>query len=110
MATKSRSKHQKDLYAVYKAQNRQAVNRKRKLLKLQKDQPNNKQITSALLTIGYRRNTPKTPKWSHSAIKAAILEKKFKKPGTVVQKVIEHKMFLLSARAHNKGELIWSNS
>jgi hypothetical protein len=121
MATKSRSKTQGLHYAAYKAQNRQATNRKRKLLKLQKQFPANEQITQALKAIGYRRGTPKTQHWSHTAINNAVLIKTFegrKVKGVRVSPVktfdpklsIEKHMFSIKARAHMKGVTIWPNS
>ena len=108
---KTRSKSQGLKYAVYKAQNKQATNRKRKLLSLQKLHPNNEQITKALTNISYRRGTPKVSQWSHSAINAIMLRKTFEK-GLIKQldKVSGKDMFSIKARAHNKGEPIWKPS
>ena len=108
---KTRSKNQQNIYASYKASNKQATNRKRKLLKLQKLQPNNEQITKALDNIKYRRHTPVTPTWSHTAINNAMLFKTFQRGGyATVTSMLEKDMFKLKARAHTKGELVWSNS
>ena len=111
MATKSRSKHQKDLYASYKMGKRMEVNRKRKLTKLLKESPNNKQIADALLTIGYRRKTPKTSQWSHTSKAFAHAKKQFAKHNQVViAKVPEKAMFKLRARAHDgNGNLVWNS-
>jgi hypothetical protein len=76
MAIKT-SKNKEAYYARYASAKLQASNRKEKLLRLQKEQPNNKQIESALLDIHYRRHTPKVPYWSHSMIATAKLVKKF---------------------------------
>lgn len=86
------------------------VNRKRKLTKLLKEFPNNKQIADALLTIGYRRKTPKTSHWSHTAKNFVKLAKTFKAPeGFVVIKTNEKAMFKLAARAMDgNGALVWS--
>lgn len=107
---KSRSKHQKDLYAVYKSSKKMEVNRKRKLTKLLKEFPNNEQIAKALLTIGYRRKTPKTSHWSHTAKNFVKLAKTFKVPiGFVATKTNEKAMFKLMARATDgNGALVWS--
>jgi len=107
---KSRSKQQGLHYAAYKAQNKQASNRKRKLLKLQKEQPNNEQIAAALQNIKYRRYTPKVQHWSHTAINTVMLFKTFKKGSQVViPKVSDKQMFSLKERAHNQGEKIWNS-
>lgn len=61
----------------YKQNNHFARNRKRKLLKQQKLQPNNKQVELALQDIHYRRKTPTTTPWSSSKIAIAKLYKEF---------------------------------
>ena len=53
------------------------ANRKIKLLKLLKQQPNNEQIKDALTNIKYRRKKPKTQEWSKTAIRLAKLFKQF---------------------------------
>lgn len=107
---KTRSKHQKDLYASYKASNRQAVNRKRKLTKLLKEFPNNEQIAAALKNISYRRRTPKTSVWSHTSKAWAQTKKLFKAPADFqATKVVESKMFQLRARAKDdQGNYVWN--
>lgn len=86
------------------------VNRKRKLTKLLKEFPNNKQIADALLTIGYRRKTPKTSHWSHTSKNFVKLAKTFKPAiGVALMKISEKKMFSLAARATDgNGALVWS--
>lgn len=59
---------------------RTQANRKRRLLKTQKQQPNNKQIEQALLQDKAPRKAPKTPQWSHSMIYLAKLYKEFGSP------------------------------
>lgn len=110
MATKSRSKHQEGLYKAYQAQNRQAANRKRKLTRLAKEFPANEQIVVALKNIKYRRKTPNSPQWSHTAKAWAQMKADFAKPNHGTQrKVNEKDMFKLRARAHDKeGNMIWS--
>lgn len=110
MAAKQRSKHQKELYNAYKSQNRFATNRKRKLLKLQKEQPNNMQIATALANIKYRRKTPSTAVNSKQKIFQAKLFKEFSKKTPVLSpKVSEKQMFSLRERAHTGGRAIeWS--
>lgn len=53
------------------------VNRKRKLEKQLKLQPNNEQVKQALLNIHRRRKTPKTQEWSKTWIRMAKLFKLF---------------------------------
>lgn len=110
MAAKQRSKHQKELYTAYKNQNRFATNRKRKLLKLQKQQPNNEQITIAIANIKYRRKTPGTAMFSKTKIAQLTLAGKVKKSTIKFDKPFEKQMFKLGTRAHtNTGEVFsWS--
>lgn len=111
MATKSRSKTQGLHYVAYKAQGKQAANRKRKLLKLQKEQPNNEQVTKALANIKYRRYTPKVQHWSHSAIEKVMLFKTFEKGINQEFDSSAYKhMDAIKKRAHYKGVPIWPNS
>ena len=121
MATKSRSAHQGGLYKVYQTQNRQALNRKRKLERALKAAPNNEQIVAALKAIKYRRGTPKTSVWSHTSKAWAQMKKSFAVvPGTKGVKVSEKEMFKLRARAHDRegnllmkeiscGLLVWTS-
>jgi hypothetical protein len=57
---------------------RTQANRKRRLLKLLKQQPNNKQLQNAVLETGQVRKKPVTPQWSHGAIRLAKLFKYFR--------------------------------
>ncbi len=129
MASVSKSKQAYS--ALYKSSTRWATNRKIKLTRLLKQQPNNEQIKDALANIKYRRHTPngKTV-WSHGNIRLAKLFKEFTGRASVdlfssnpkVQsaalayrpdwenvKVIEGKVsFSLGARAHDsKDNLVW---
>jgi hypothetical protein len=113
MATKSRSKHQEGLYKSYQASKRQETNRKRKLTKLAKEQPNNEQIAAALKNIKYRRGTPKARHWSKTSKHFAQLLKSFAKrqSGFSVPSVSSKDMGKLSARAHDEhGALVWNQS
>lgn len=74
MAIKT-SKSQEGYYSRYKANKIWEVNRKRRLERALKDQPNNEQIKQALKGMVYRRKTPKTRVWSASWIKLARLIK-----------------------------------
>lgn len=65
MAKKVSSKLQQQHYGSYKVSNRWKTNRERKLTKMLKQQPNNKQIEEALKNLRYRRKTPKTPQWTN---------------------------------------------
>jgi hypothetical protein len=57
---------------------RTQANRKRRLARLLKAQPNNKQLQNAILETGQVRKKPVTPQWSHSAIRLAKLFKWFR--------------------------------
>ena len=129
MASVSKSKQAYS--ALYKSSTRWATNRKIKLTRVLKQQPNNEQIKDALANIKYRRHTPTTKTvWSHSNIRLAKLFKEFTGRASVdlfssnpkVQfaalmyrpdwekfKVIESRVsFSLGARAHDsKGNLVW---
>ena len=129
MASVSKSKQA--YAALYKSSTRWATNRKIKLTRLLKQQPNNEQIKDALTNIKYRRKTPTTKTvWSHSNIRIAKLFKEFTgrasaelfssnpkvqsvalsyRPDADKMKVIEGRVnFSLGARAHDaKGNFIW---
>jgi len=75
MATKSKAAATAP--ALPQGSARTEANRKRKLQKLLKSQPNNKQIQNALLDNGSKRKAPINPQWSHSAIRLAKLFKEF---------------------------------
>ena len=106
------------------------ANRKQKLLKLLKQQPNNEQIKDALTNIKYRRKTPKTQEWSKTDIQTAKLFKMFtgradwdlfsSNPKVQAAAIARHSTkdfrnlpegkvsFSLGARAHDKyGNLVW---
>ena len=117
--------------ALYKSSTRWATNRKIKLTRVLKQQPNNEQIKDALANIKYRRKTPTTKTvWSHDNIRIAKLFKEFTgrasadlfssnpkvQSGALAYRrdwdkvrVIEGKVnFSLGARAHDsKGNFIW---
>jgi hypothetical protein len=100
MAGKTRSAHQGGLYKAYQASGRMMANRKKKLERALKRNPENTQIETALKTIGYRRKTPKTSVWSKQSKAWAKMQKDFAKPSAVViPKVSEKEMFRLRARA-----------
>jgi hypothetical protein len=61
----------------YKSTKRMETNRKIKLQRQMKLQPNNKNLEPALAAVMYRRKTPKVQVWSHTAIKTAKLFKLF---------------------------------
>jgi hypothetical protein len=129
MATASKSRQ--NYATLYKSSTRWATNRKIKLTRALKQQPNNEQIKEALANIKYRRHTPNTKTvWSHGNIRIAKLFKEFTghasadlfssnpkvqsaalayRPNTEKLKVIDGKVsFSLGARAHDsKGNLIW---
>ena len=76
MAGKS-SKSQEGYYSAYKSSQKWKSNRERRLLKLMKEHPNNKQIPEALANLKYRRRTPTTRMWSKSDKRLAQLIKQF---------------------------------
>lgn len=77
MANKSRSKTAENYSAQYKATKKWESNRKRKLERVLKEQPNNQQVKDALKSMVYRRKTPTTREWSASWIRAAKIMKMF---------------------------------
>lgn len=77
MANKSRSKTAENYSAQYKASKKWESNRKRKLERTLKEQPENQQVKDALKSMVYRRKTPTTRQWSASWIKVAKLIKQF---------------------------------
>ena len=56
---------------------RTQANRKRRLERTLKAQPNNTQVQNALLEVGSKRKAPNHPQWSHTAIRLAKLFKEF---------------------------------
>lgn len=76
MAIKT-SKSQTNYYAVYKTTRKWEANRKRRLEKTLRAQPNNKQVQAALKSLVYRRRTPTNRVWSASWIRAAKIIKLF---------------------------------
>ena|SRR3990167_7843087 len=77
MANKTKSKSSTTQAGAYKAENRQAKNRKLKLEKQLKLQPNNEQVKTALKNIMYRRKTPTKQEWSASWVRIAKIFKLF---------------------------------
>jgi CHASE3 domain sensor protein len=76
MAIKT-SKGREAYYSNYKAQNKQAKNRKAKLERLLKKDPDNEQVREALANVKYRRKTPTNPFWTSSKRKTATILKEF---------------------------------
>ena len=137
MAIKT-SKSAEAYFARYKTANVYSTNRKRKLARTMKAQPNNTQLALALKNVtSYRRKTPKDAYWSHSMIETAKLYKRFvgvfdrnvftqkpedqeaarrvRNPNLFQEpkKVLTNKKrineFSLAARAHdNQGNLVWA--
>lgn len=77
MAQKAGGKSKVAQAANYKTSRRWETNRKRKLEKTLKAQPNNQQVKDALKCIVYRRKAPKTREWSASWIATAKIFKQF---------------------------------
>ena len=106
---KSSSKSKELHYAQYKTAKTFEANKKRKLSKLLKKNPNNLQLVKALSGIRNPRSAPKVPKWSHTAKADAQMFASFKKakPGQLVA-AMPKQPFSLAARAHTKdGTLLW---
>ena len=76
MAAKT-SKSQTAYYARYKTSRTWEVNRKRRLERTLKEQPNNEQVKQALKNMVYRRRTPTNRVWSASWIRVAKILKEF---------------------------------
>lgn len=89
-----------------------AANRRRKLERLLKQQPNNKQIPAALSDIHYRRKTPKSSAWSASEKKSTALVANWAdQPKTYSTDGIQAKcMFSLKARIRYKGAYLYTES
>ena len=128
---KSGSKSKDGYYSSYKATSKWMSNRKRRLEKLLKTQPNNEQIKEALKNLKYRRKVPGANSiWSKQNIQTAKLFKLFtgfashdlfssnpQTQGSALMarkdltkyKVPEGRVnFSLGARAHDsKGNSIW---
>lgn len=131
-----RSKSSELYYTQYKNSKKAETNRKKKLEKQLKLQPNNaEQIKKAIANASYRRKTPKTSVWDATSRAAAILMKRFvgkfdknvlssdfeiqaaaarvRKEVWFVSKKVPNQaktsMFALAARAHDgRGNLIWA--
>lgn len=76
MAIKT-SKGKEGYYAKYKASKTWEANRKKRLERTIKNQPNNLQPKRAIDNLVYRRKTPKTKEWSADWIATAKLFKLF---------------------------------
>lgn len=74
---KAKSKTAVAASSVYKTSRRWETNRKARLERTIRKQPNNEQAKLALKGMVYRRKTPKAPEWSASWIAAAKLFKLF---------------------------------
>lgn len=69
MAQHVKNQSKKAQYAAYKSNSRYSANKKRKLARHLKDQPNDLCAKKALETVAlYRRKAPKTSAWSKSEI------------------------------------------
>lgn len=76
MATKSKTPA--PAAAVPQGVARTQANRKRRLERTLKAQPDNQQVKNALLEVGRQRKAPVTQQWSHTAIRLAKLFKEFR--------------------------------
>jgi len=114
MANKNRSKSREAYATLYKSSKREESNRKRRLEKLLRENPNNaKQLELAIKNIRHRRKTPVNPTWTATKRKNAILCKEFKLPVAKYDEpnvvLNQKKMFSLGARAKDKnGNYVWA--
>lgn len=74
---KARSKTAEAYFSTYKASKTWEKNRKRKLERALKEQPNNEQIKAAMGGMVYRRKTPNNREWSATWIRIAKIFKMF---------------------------------
>lgn len=118
MAQSKTSKSNEAYFTRYKNQGIYAKNRRARLTRAQKEQPNNNQIAIALLKLGsYRRAATKVPKWNATSIAQTMLAKLFKVPEQPVSKKKVHAFqkkqrsdFSIAMRAHDKaGNLVWAS-
>lgn len=77
MAGKKTSKGKEGYYANYKSSGKYARNKKLKIARAIKRDPNNKALANHLLDINYSRKTPGSNGWSHSGIAMAKVFKEF---------------------------------
>lgn len=134
MATKRTSASDKSHHLTYKNQQIWAKNRKIKLERALRKNPENKQIEVALKGISYRRKTPSATVWNHTD---KTMAKLFKQITGFCDKNIFHAnkdirmaafaniaskrpkvttsinsttkgMFSLKERAHSKGKSTWA--
>ena len=77
MAQNKTSKSQEGYYSRYKTNKTWEINRRRKLERTLKAQPNNLQVKAALKSIVYRRRIPTMRPWTSSWISLAKLFKLF---------------------------------
>ena len=110
---KTRGPSAKAYYAAYKSQGTFAKNRRKKLERTLKAQPNNLQVAQALKNIdSYRRKTPNVSTWSTTRRDTAKLFKEF--TGMMNINVFIYKTHSkvtnrLVDRAHDKqGNLVWA--
>lgn len=108
MANKT-SKSNESYFARYKTQGIRAKNKKARLEREIRRNPNNETAAIALKSVAsYGRNKPKAPKWSHTDIAVCVLNKLFQRKGPVPTKKYKFSDYSIAARAHDKaGKLIW---
>lgn len=111
MAAGKRSKSSEAYSARYKTSGF-ATNRKKKLERILKQQPNNEQVKMALKDIHYRRQAPKTRVWSASAKRVTNLISNWcKDPKSSPTDTIAAKhMFSLKTRITYKGQFLYTDS
>lgn len=120
-------------FSKYKTSKVYEANKRRKLERTVKNQPNNEQAKLALKDISFRRKAPKVPQWSSTTIRIVELFKLFagefdknffdkdieksvaaanvRNPELFKNTVVVPKqksMFSIGARAHDgRGNLVW---
>lgn len=118
MAAGKKSKSQEAYSSRYKSTTF-ALNRKKKLERVLKDQPNNEQAKMAIKDIHYRRKTPNTTVWLASAKAGASLVASFTKNTNVAlntkampknDTISARNMFSLKTRIRNAGNYIFADS
>lgn len=100
MANKT-SKSNENYFARYKTLGMRAKNKKLRLERELRRNPNNKNVEMALASIvSYGRKAPTTPKWTPTAISTAVLLRAFKKANKPVPQM-PRAPFSIGVRAHD---------
>lgn len=95
-------------FAKYKSNKVYEANKKRKLERALKRNPNNEQIKQALKDIGFKRKKPKTPTWSPTQVRLVELIVSF--TGKFDKNVFSSDVEAQIAAAHVRNEHLFSKS